>query len=387
MGPVVVTAEWHRSCRSTEPMDRDSVFLDKVLWRGTPRVITPTRAHGAMTWGLLAMSAISTAMSVAMASTLHRPVGTMVIFAAWCASFALAIRIGPQIWHMGAEYVVTERFVVWKRGRFRRSIERAGITFARIHWYAGQPGIGDLELVRDVPTGALRRRLTIVLRGVPHPDRVWDFIRGGSAMAADTDAAELPIPQRLVEGERVIWSGRPVSSWRAFLPQGGRDIAAACAGVLAAVAMVRLVPHSLSAAHLVLRAGVPAASVGFVALVVALALTSMLIFAVATMLVWTAIVEPGLEARRTRYLITDRRVLIAQGTEELHLDRSRIVDVVDAAGTHGGRDLFLVLDGPRSRAVAMSGAFDDAPRGLVPVLRRVADADAAEAILLCRQAA
>jgi hypothetical protein len=35
----------------------------------------------------------------------------------------------------------------------------------------------------------------------------------------------------------------------------------------------------------------------------------------------------------------------------------------------------------------MSGAFDDAPRGLVPVLRRVADADAAEAILLCRQAA
>ena len=89
--------------------------------------------------------------------------------------------------------------------------------------------------------------------------------------------------------------------------------------------------------------------------------------------------------RATRYWITDRRVLIAQGDEELHLERTRIIDVIDAPAAGGDRaisDLFLILDGPRARAVAMQGAFDDqAPRELSPILRNVLDGEEVGRIL------
>ena len=94
------------------------------------------------------------------------------------------------------------------------------------------------------------------------------------------------------------------------------------------------------------------------------------------------VVKPVRLAARTRYLITDRRVLIQRGDEELHLDRSRIVDVIDAPKERGLHDIFLVLDGPRARAVAASGAFGEAGgQGLQPVLQRVADAEAVQRIL------
>jgi hypothetical protein len=98
--------------------------------------------------------------------------------------------------------------------------------------------------------------------------------------------------------------------------------------------------------------------------------------------VYTVVIRPARLAAHTRYLITDRRVLIQRGDEELHLDRSRIVDVIDTPAGGGVRDIFLVLDGPRARAVAASGAFGEAgAQGLQPVLRRVADADAVQQIL------
>jgi hypothetical protein len=99
-------------------------------------------------------------------------------------------------------------------------------------------------------------------------------------------------------------------------------------------------------------------------------------------LLYAVVVRPARLAAQTRYLITDRRVLIQRGNEELHLDRSRIVDVIDAPAEGGVHDVFLVLDGPRARAVAASGAFGEAgAHGLQPVLQRVADADAVQRIL------
>jgi len=372
-------------------MERDSVFSERVIWRGTAGEVSLGNASRAAFWLLTGLSVIAVLMAVAVASFLAVPVGGMILFAAWCATAALALRAVPRLWHKGAQYVVTDRHVVWKRGRFRRSIERAGISYARIHWYPGSSRLGDLELVRDVPTGALRRRLTILLRGVANPDRVWEIIRSGRVLAAvpDDDEREdgpsVPLGQRLAEHERVVWSGRPATSWRRFVPQGSRDTAAAALGVMTTLAMARGAVQSWGAAHRVLEAGVPVMSLGFVALAVALALTAALLFGLGVALLWSAAIEPGLRARRTHYLITNQRVLIAQGDDELHLDRSRIVDVIDApadASQDGARDLFLVLDGPRSRAVALSGAFDDGSgRTLVPVLRRVVDADDAGRIL------
>jgi hypothetical protein len=92
-------------------------------------------------------------------------------------------------------------------------------------------------------------------------------------------------------------------------------------------------------------------------------------------------------SKTTRYLITDRRVLIQRGDDELHVNRARIVDVIDSATKGGLHDLFLVLDGPRARAVAASGAFgENVLRGLQPVLMAVVDAEVVQELLRTRSA-
>jgi hypothetical protein len=362
-------------------MDRDSVFGEQVIWRGHTSHVSLAGTHRVAFWTLILLAAVTTAMAVAVASTLHVPVGRMLLFSGWCATFAMALRFFPQVWHGRAEYLVTDRYVVWKRGRYRRSIERAGITYARIHWYPGVDGVGDLELVRDVPTGALHRRLTLLLRGVTRPDRLWDVIRGHGLVAVASPSSG-SIGQRLVEGERVVWSGKPLLTWRGLLPQGTRHVGGAVLGLFTAILVARGADRSIRAAHHVLDAGVAPTSLGFIALVCALGLSLILLLGLSASLLWTAVIQPWRAARRTRYLITDRRVVISEGSNELHLDRSRIVDVIDAPTPAGAHDLFLILDGPRSRAVAVSGAFDGATSPqLAPVLRHVVDSDVAERIL------
>jgi hypothetical protein len=113
----------------------------------------------------------------------------------------------------------------------------------------------------------------------------------------------------------------------------------------------------------------------------------MLLACVAVGLGYVALVRPARLAQKTRYLITDRRVLIQRGHEELCLDRERIVDVIDTPVQGGVHDIFLVLDGPRARALAASGAFGerDIENGLVPVFHAVADAEEVSQILRVTQ--
>src|SRR5580658_3161038 len=118
------------------------------------------------------------------------------------------------------------------------------------------------------------------------------------------------------------------------------------------------------------------------ALLVSLSLVIVLLVSSSVGLLYAVVIRPARLAAQTRYLITDRRVLIQSGDEELHLDRSRIVDVIDAPAERGLHDVFLVLDGPRARAVAASGAFGEAAtQGLQPVLHAVEDVDALQAAL------
>ena len=89
----------------------------------------------------------------------------------------------PRVWLSKVKYIVTEHHVISQRGPFRRTIERRAISFARIFWNANAAGVGDIDLVRAVPTGALRRRLMLSLSGVSCPDRVWAIIRGEERVA------------------------------------------------------------------------------------------------------------------------------------------------------------------------------------------------------------
>jgi hypothetical protein len=111
------------------------------------------------------------------------------------------------------------------------------------------------------------------------------------------------------------------------------------------------------------------------------ALAMLLLLAVAVGVAYVALIRPRRLTRATRYFVTDARVLIRRGDEELSLDRSRIAYVIDAPGRKL-HDVFLVLDGPQARAFAPSGAFGgDHDDVLRPVFAAIADADAVGAIL------
>jgi hypothetical protein len=190
------------------------------------------------------------------------------------------------------------------------------------------------------------------------------------------------LAQRLDEGERVLWSGHPPNRWRKWLPASLRGAASVALSLVLAVAAVMTASQSVNSIRTVTRAGLNPDSVSFVALAASLSMTIVLLAASAVICVYSAVVRPARLEAETRYLITDRRVLIQRGNEELHLDRSRIVDVIDAPTQGGLSDIFLVLDGPRARAVAASGAFGEAQgKGLQPVLHRVADVESVRQIL------
>ncbi len=89
----------------------------------------------------------------------------------------------------------------------------------------------------------------------------------------------------------------------------------------------------------------------------------LLVFTVGCYAIYDAVIRQGYAAKNTRYLITDKRVLIQRGHDELHVDRGIIVDVIDTPAGDGLHDMFFVLDGPKARALAASGAFGELGRG------------------------
>jgi hypothetical protein len=122
-----------------------------------------------------------------------------------------------------------------------------------------------------------------------------------------------------------------------------------------------------------------------VLLVGAVALGMLLLLAAAVGVGYAALVRPSRLVRATRYFVTNARVLIRRGNEELALDRSRIAYVIDAPSRRL-HDVFLVLDGPQARAFAPSGAFGEEDRddALRPVFAAIEDADTVGRILRTR---
>ena len=362
-------------------MKRDSLYGEPVLWSGRPKDISTPPMYGVASAVCGVTSAITTAAAVVLSTALDARPDGLLAFAAWMATLAVAFYFGPRWWRSELLFTLTDQHIVMRRGRLRRSIDRREISYARIHWNPRLPGIGDLEIVRAVPTGALRRRLTIRLPGLVAPDRVWAIMRGVTPSAPAGDGHRL-LAQRLDDGERVLWSAHPIVHLRDWLPRTFRSVGALAIAVTVAAAGAVMSAHTVSILRSVVAGGLDPKSPPFITLVAFLSLTLVLVFSVSVGIVYAAIVRPARLEARTRYLITDRRVLIQRGDQELHLDRSRIVDLIDAPADRGRHDIFLVLDGPRARALAASGAFgEDRGQGLQPVLHHVSDVDAVQAIL------
>jgi hypothetical protein len=312
---------------------------------------------------------------VVLAAGLRLHVGGMLLFSGWCATLALGAFRLPLLWRAGVEYVVTEKHVIWRRGPIRRTIDRAAISYALVRWDAKNRTLGDLVLVRAVPTGALRRTLSLTLGDVEAPDRLWAIVRGidpGPSLGDGTRA----LAQRLDAGERVMWTAVPLAS-----PWTARRVLTTASALVLAFAAVRMVVHAIPPLKRVLSLhALPPTVIAL--LVCGVALGALLVAAVAIGAAYTALVRPARLVRATRYFVTNRRVLIVRGNEELHLDRARIAYVIAAPQRGTLTDLFLVLDGPQARALAPMGAFGGGDRtSLVPVFASIEDAETVGALL------
>jgi hypothetical protein len=363
-------------------MTKSSAPSERIVWTGRPTVVsTPPilRAAAALAF---TTSVVSTLFAVVVAKALGLSPAPLLLFAAWAATLGLLLLHGPRIWLEKVQYTVTETRVVSQRGLFKRSIERRSISFARIFWNARHPGTGDIELVRAVQTGALRRKLSLRLVGVTAPDRVWAIVRGTEDITP-VGSDKRPLAQRLDRGERVVWAARPRPRLRAYLPNGPREASQLLLGLLLSGSVVAMLARGAASANRLLAAGLSGLSAVFIAMVAAVTLTALYLALFAAYLIYDSVIRAGRLVHDTRYLVTDRRVLIQRGSEELHLDRAKIVDVIDTPAGAGLRNVFMVLDGPRARALAASGAFGEGGHSpyLRPVFHAVADAESVSKIL------
>jgi hypothetical protein len=355
---------------------RDEFLGEEIVWESGPSVLRLPPLWKLTSALSFVFAAIAFAYAIVIGLVLHEVPLEMLTFTACCLAMGAAARRLPIVWASGVRYIITDHHVVYQRGRFRRTIERGTISFARIYWHQDQANVGDLELVRAVPTGALRRRLMLRLDGLSAPDRVWAIARGAEEIAPVGQAERL-LAQRLDLGEKLLWSARPRSSFRSYLPQGHREWSIIGLAAILVFISGHLIWRAVPTVRNMVAHGFEVRSVSFAALIFALSTSIALVMATAGFLVYAACIRPGRSVKDTRYLITDRRVLISRDHEELHLDRSRIVDIIDTPRGDGVSDVFLILDGPRARAVAANGAFGEMHRGpnLRPVLFSLEDVE------------
>jgi hypothetical protein len=359
-----------------EAVQRDSFLEENIVWESGPSVLRTPPLFLLSSALSFSFSAISAAYAIVIGIVLERVPTETLTFAVFCLVVGFAARHLPIVWQRGVRYTITDHHVVYQRGPFRRTIDRSTISFARIYWHPSHPNVGDLELIRAVPTGAMRRRLMLRLDGLTAPDRVWAIARGAEEVAPVGQAEQL-LAQRLDVGEKVLWSARPRPSFRAYLPQGHREWSIVALACFLLFASARMIWRAVPTVRTLIHNGLEVHSLSFAAFIFALTASIALVVATAAFLVYAGCIRPGYLVKHTRYLITDRRVLIQRDHEELHLDRSRIVDVIDTPRGGGLSDVFLVLDGPRARALAASGAFGEMHRGphLRPVLCSLEDVE------------
>jgi hypothetical protein len=271
---------------------------------------------------------------------------------------------------------------MWRRGRVQSWIDRHAISYARVVWHRSATGVGHLELVRATPFGPLARKQRLMLLNVVAPDRVLAEIRGVPA-AENLGDPELPLTDRLDDGERVLWGGGP----QGYL-LGVRDIATSALGAFVLWLGLRYGGQAGSVLIDLERLGLQVRSWTWLLLFLATALSFSVIATVGAWLIWHGLFRARAMGRDTEYVVTNLRVLIRRGRTELSLDRKTIVDVAVVPVADGSRHLFLILDAPEARALSDSGAMMPITpaRDLVPpILYELRDSEHVCELLLGRE--
>jgi hypothetical protein len=363
-------------------MPRHRFDGEEILWDGGPRQVQTPPLFEATGWVGFGIALAAVAFACVRSAGLGQSPSGSLLLAVWALTVGVLARSVPKWWAAGARYTVTNRSVIWQRGPFRRTLERASISYARITWSERAAHVGNLELIRAVPTGALWRRLSLRLEGLESPDGVLAIIRDAQGVASPGHGG-LPIAQRLDRDERVIWAARPLPSLRSYLPRNPEEWSLAFVSVGLIILSLWMAFKTISLERRLLHAGYSLTSVSFWGLGVGMGAAIMVILGTALFLAKSTLVKRARSLHETRYVISNKRVLIQRGREELHLDMSRIIDVIEAPAGEGTRTLFLVIDGPKARALAIGGAFGEAEHGpdLHPVLECVRDSDGARRAL------
>lgn len=350
-----------------------------VRWEGRPSAAPRERAWVIAPILLFAMALVAALFAVLLRVAEMPGMHKGLAVAALLAGCGLAALFAPRILVDEQRYLVTDRRVLWRRGRTLRFVRIQDLTYARIRWHRSVPVVGHLELVVATPFGPLLRKLRVVLHDLREPDVVLSLIRGQSPSEAAGDRT-VPLIDRLEEGEQVLWGGHPRGThlgWReAFIAGGGL-----------ALTVVGLLYGQRNAAILLDLEGIglQVRSLEWGLLFSAVAISWVCILAIGLGLMWSGLVRARRLGDDTEYLLTDRRLLIRRGGTELSLDRGRIVDAALMPAAGRLHHLFLLLDSPESRAIADSGALGPVlpARDVVPpVLFELADAEHVRARIL-----
>ena len=364
-------------------MDRAAWRLlpsERVIWSGAPRPDVPLDRHWPPASALLgAFATVSFFFALLLRIAGMEGVRASLLTATYLTVLAVLAVWGPRRFRRGVRFLATDRRVVWRHGKLRRQIQLSTLSYARIRWHRSVAAVGHLELVCAVPFGPLARRQRIVLPDVERPDAVLALVQGlePSPHGADLD---LPLHERLSPGERVRWTGQPAGA-----VLGWQERATGAVGLLLLFGAM-VYGHRIAALLTDLeRHGLLVRSWEWFLLFGAGAITWAAMTAIGVVLLWYGWWRARRLGARTEYVVTDGRVLIRRGRVELVVDRRRIVDVAVVRARGGFAHLFLVLDGPDSRALATSGALDPLlpPRDAVPpVLFGVLDEEGARRALL-----
>jgi len=368
-----------------QPIDRTWRLLpsERLQWRGGPTLGVPRDLRWYLVPGLFFALAVVTAMFAGLLYLSGIPAVRSTAFTAFYLLLTgVSIRVLPHLLQDPCEYMVTDRQVIWKRGSYRRTMDRQAITYARIHWHRSVPGVGHLELVRAVPFGPLARRQRLWLHDVQGPDVLFARIRAAlpNEFAGYGDVA---LTDRLDQGERVLWGASP-SGFRL----GSGDLLTALVGVVV-LGVGALYAHRTGQVLIELEhLGLPVRSLTWVLLFLAIAISGSIIVGAGAALLWHGLWGARAGGSSTEYVLTNERLIIRRGRTELSLDRRRIVDIAELPSSRGLTNLHLILDAPDARALEDSGALGilSPPRATVPpVLYEVQEPELLRELLLSRR--
>ncbi len=352
---------------------------ERVLWTGVPRPGVPRD----LLWTLGPSAGVVLVAIACLFAALGRIAGVgdgsrTLLLACDAAVFVIGGLLAPRHLLDPCRFMITDRRVLWKRGRSVRSIDSHALTYARVRWHRSVPGLGHLELVRSVPFGPFSRGQRMVLHDIEAPDRVLSLVRGETASPNAGDE-QLPLTDRLDVDEQVLWGAGP-EGWLL----GWRDLSIGLLGVAVVATGVRYALTGLGILVGLEEVGLSERSWTWVFFSSAMLLTAGLILGVGGGLVWFGFVRARQQGRQTEYVVTSRRLLIRRGRTELSIDRARIFDVATTPSWWGLHNAVLILDGPGGRALGDSGAFTGmtpSRESVPPVLYELRDPGPLRAVL------